>query len=306
MSKYDYLKDKALELINKGLNSAEVAKELMGGNESFSRCIRRWVEVGENKKVLKGVKIVLFDIETAPIKTYTWSKWQTPISDNQIIDDWFILSWSAKELFDNKTYHMVLTPEEVKDGDDKRITEGLWKVFDEADILIAHNLKKFDKKKANTRFLKHNLYLPSSYKDIDTLIEARKNFAITSNRLDYLAQFFGIEGKQDTPKGLWNDCMEGDEEALTMMWKYCNQDVKVLEDVYLRLRPYMTSHPNINLFIGSTEPKCKACGSSDLKQINDYYTTVQIYEGFRCGHCGSVHRGRKNVTDKGIRDSLLR
>jgi len=151
-----------------------------------------------------AAKILLFDIETSPMACYSFRKWDTNIGDDFILDDWNIISWSAKYLFSEEMHTMKVTAKEQKTRNDKRIVQGLWKLLDEADIVIAHNLKKFDKKIAQTRFLYYDLKMPSYYQEIDTLLTARKNFKITSNRLDYIAKdFFGIEGKLQTAKGLW-------------------------------------------------------------------------------------------------------
>ena len=147
--------------------------------------------------------------------------------------------------------------------------------------------------------------MPSHYREIDTLVTARKEFKMTSNRLDYLANWLGVGSKMDTPKGLWNDCMKGDEEAIKNMVLYCDQDVKVLEDVYLELRPWITNHPNVNLFIGNLD-SCKACGHTELEPFGEYTTTVHIYEAYRCKNCKSVHRSKKNCTPKTLSDGLLR
>ena len=132
---------------------------------------------------LHNAKILLFDLETAPLQTYMWSKWQKGVNDDAIISDWFILTWSGKWLFDDKIISHRCTAEEAKEQNDKRIVKELWQAFDEADIIIAHNLNKFDEKKSNTRFLFYQLPPPSPYLTIDTLLHARKRFAITSNRL---------------------------------------------------------------------------------------------------------------------------
>lgn len=250
-----------------------------------------------NYEIKSNAKILLFDLETAPMKAYIWSKWANGVHDDQIITDWFVLTWSAKWLFGDKVYQAKVTKKEAKAQNDKRIIKSLWNLIDEADIIIAHNLKKFDRKKANTRFLLHGLGLPSPYLIIDTLLHARRQFAITSNRLDYIAHnFLGLEGKMETPKGLWWRAVEGDIEAIQMMADYCDQDVRVLEDVYLYLRPYIQPHPNVGLFNELDEEACTACGGKDLKMIGDYYTNVNIYTAYRCGDCGSISRSRVTTT----------
>ena len=250
-----------------------------------------------NTKQMNNAKILLFDIETAPITAYLWSKWQKSVNDDMIISDWFVICWSAKWLFEDKTISAKLTEKEIKAGNDKRIIESLWQLLDEADIVIAHNLEKFDRKKANTRFLKHDLKLPSPYQTIDTLIHARKQFAITSNRLDYIAsRFFEIEGKMETKRGLWQAAMTGDETAIKEMSEYCDQDVLVLEDVYIYLRPYIQPHPNIGLFAEGDDQHCTHCGHSELSHIGNYNTYVNSYDAYRCNDCGAISRGRKTIT----------
>ena len=246
---------------------------------------------------LHNAKILLFDLETAPLQTYMWSKWQKGVNDDAIISDWFILTWSGKWLFEDKIISHRCTAEEAKEQNDKRIVQELWQAFDEADIIIAHNLKKFDEKKSNTRFLFYQLPPPSPYLTIDTLLHARKRFAITSNRLDYIAKWIGIEGKMETPKGLWWQAMKGDNDALEQMRLYCDQDVKVLEDVYLYLRPYIKPHPNLGLFIEEDRQCCPSCGHDELEMLNkDYVTFVNSYTAHRCKSCGSVSRARVTNT----------
>lgn len=67
--------------------------------------------------------------------------------------------------------------------DDSKLIEDLWKLFDEADIIIGHNINSFDIKKANTRFIENGLMPPSNYQTIDTLRVAKKYFGFTSNKL---------------------------------------------------------------------------------------------------------------------------
>lgn len=303
MSKWSNHDDLIREAVRKDPKASysHIAREILGITETsynydvdtLRTHITRLIQKDSNVPA----KVLLFDIETAPMKGYFWSKWEPRISDDDIIDDWFILCWSAKWLFGKEVFGMKLNKKELKAHNDKRITEGLWKAIDDADIIIAHNLKKFDRKKANSRFLMHGMYPPSPYKSIDTLLVARSQLSETSNRLDYLAKRLGIEGKMETPKGLWRICVEGNMDAMNTMKDYCDQDVRVLEDVYLRLRPYVPAHPNMGLYVvGSDTNICPSCGSDDLRVVGEYHTTVNTYEAYRCGCCGSLTRARKALT----------
>ena len=241
---------------------------------------------------LKGLalpKILLFDIETAPMEVYVWTCQEQRIHDTQIIKDWFIISWSAKWLFEKEIIRDVITPKEVKIGNDKRIVKELWKMLNEADIIIAHNLISFDRKKANTRFLKYGFGHPAPYQTIDTLRVARKEFKISSNKLDYLCRFLGLDVKLPTSFQLWKDCLKGDIKALNKMDRYCQNDTKILEEVYLKLRPYIHSHPNVGLYMDTNKPVCPNCGSSALKWGYMYRTLNNQYKTARCD-CGAFVR----------------
>lgn len=253
-----------------------------------------------------GAKILVFDIETSPLRGYFWSLWKQNISTNQILSDWFMLTWSAKWLFSEEVLSDKLTRDEVLEQDDSRITKSIFDLIDEADITISHNGDKFDIRRLNTRFIYHKLGTPSSYQNIDTLKHARKQLSISSNKLDYLGEFFGLGRKIDTGGfNLWNRCMMGDSNALREMQEYCDQDVKLLEDVYLHLRPFIKPHPNLGLHISDDIHRCPTCASDQLVPTGDYYTTVSIYTEFKCTSCGANCRSRKaNKKAKGIMSSL--
>lgn len=161
-----------------------------------------------------------------------------------------------------------------------------------------HNCN-FDIPKANSRFIVHGLEPPSSYQVIDTLTIAKKQFGFSSNKLDALAGYFNIKTKLDTDFTLWAKCMDGDRDALNYMLKYNILDSEILEEVYIKLRPWVKAHPNSALYYNDNEQRCCNCGSSNVVKLDDkfYYTSVGKYEVYRC-ECGALSRGRKTVIDK--------
>lgn len=241
-------------------------------------------------------KILLFDIETAPLQGYMWSLWKQNIGLNQIISEWYMLCWSAKWLYSDKVFSGKLNKEELLNQDDKRICSELWSLLDEAELVIAHNGDRFDIPKINTRFIMHNLKRPSPYRTIDTLTVARKQFGFSSNKLDALAGYFGFEHKISTDFTLWDRCVKGDVEAMDYMARYCDRDVLLLEEVYLKLRNWIPNHPNIGLYFDTKEHICPNCGSTDLTEGKPYYTTVGRYQTFRC-KCGAISRVKKSDYD---------
>ena len=164
----------------------------------------------------------------------------------------------------------------------------------------------FDEKKINARFLLNNLPPTSPYQSIDTKLIAAKQFGFSSNKLDALAGYFGIEHKMDTDFNLWVRCMEGDSESLKYMETYNKKDVEILEEVYLRMRPWVKSHPNISLYLDLEVPACTNCGSTNLKEMPNkfYYTQTGIYPLHRC-KCGTIVRGRKTVQSKEAKQALV-
>lgn len=235
-------------------------------------------------------KILILDIETSPMKAYVWKRWKENISLDQTISEWFMISWSAKWLDSSDIMGEVLTSEEAINENDFRIVKSLWLLLDEADIVIAHNGSRFDIPKINSRFIINGFPPPKPYRQIDTLITAKKVFGFSSNKLDALATYFGIPNKIETNFSLWKRSLEGDKEALSYMLKYNKQDVDILEKVYLKLRPWIYRHPNIN-----NEPdKCPYCGSTSyVLQDKPVKLEVNSYNLYRCSECQGYFRGTK-------------
>lgn len=250
-------------------------------------------------------KILILDIETAPLKGYVWKLWKEDVGFERLISDWFMLTWSAKWLFEPVTHSMRLTGKEVLKEDDSRIVKELWKLLDDADIVITHNGEQFDLPKINSRFIINKLLPVSPYKSIDTKRIASKQFGFSSNKLDALALHFGFEPKLDTTFTLWKKCMEGDEVSLKYMETYNKHDVELLEEVYLKLRPWIQGHPNIGLYLESDTCTCTNCGSNNLTYLNKYYyTSTGKFELYRCS-CGAIVRRRLNAFNTEKKENLL-
>jgi DNA polymerase elongation subunit (family B)/uncharacterized C2H2 Zn-finger protein len=240
--------------------------------------------------------ILVLDIETAPIKASIWGLWNQNIYIDQIISNWFMLTWSASWLGSPDMMSDKLTGKESLEEDDSRIVKSLWHLLNDADIIIAHNGKKFDIPKIKARCLIHGLLPTSFYQQIDTLLVARKEFGFSSNKLDALAKQLGVGCKIKTTFELWTRCINGDESALEEMSTYNNEDVRVLEKVYLKLRPYIKNHPNVTLYDDDiTTHRCPTCGEIGLHEEDYYYTTVGQFQVYRCESCGALSRSRKAI-----------
>lgn len=250
-------------------------------------------------------KILLFDVETSPMEVLVWGLYKQRISPDNVIKDWALLSWSAKWLFEPEIYSQVVTPQEAIDRKDGSIIKGLWDLIDEATVIIAHNLDRFDRRKANARFIENRLTPPLPYQMIDTLKVAKKNFAFSSYRLDYINSLFSLRKKDDTNFQLWKDCIAGKAEALAKMRSYNETDVIALEELYVLLRPWMNSHPNLGLFVESEDSVCPTCASNELIWKGYYTTPTGKYRSFRCKECGAIGRSRFTCIPKDERKKIV-
>jgi len=256
-------------------------------------------------------KILMVDIETAPVLAHVWMLFNNNTSLNQIQADWYMLSWSAKWLGEDEIFYEGLKdqPSFAKDPEnDLSIVKGLWKLFDEADIIVGHNVKRFDNKKTKARFLKHGLTPPSSYRMIDTLHIAKKEFALTSNKLDFLATFLGFENKVDHEgHTLWTRCMRGEQDAWDKMEEYNKYDVELLEKVYLKIRGWYQAHPNVAVYYNDYSMRCTTCGSDKVEITgNTMKTNLSEFTEYRCTCCGKVSRDGFSHIPKQKRSNLLR
>lgn len=257
-------------------------------------------------------KILLFDIETSMLQVYCWGLWNQNINISSIIKDWYVICWSAKWLGSNEIIHdsIHLHGNQVPYSDyESIIVNHLWKLLDEAGIVIAFNGKKFDKKKMNAKFLEYGLLEPSPYKIIDPMLIVKGNFALTSNKMDFVVRYIdaNTEGKLKTGISLWHKCMADDVESLDYMLEYCDEDIEILEKVYMAVRHWDKNSPNLALLYDDNKPRCNGCGSTNLIHLENktLNTTLSKFSVLRCGDCGKVLRDRTNTLSKDKRQSLL-
>lgn len=252
-------------------------------------------------------KILVFDIETAPIVAYVWGLYDQNVGLSQIKDDWYLLCFAYKWLGGESKFLGLNDYSGYKSGNEneQQLVEDLYLLLDEADVVVAHNAVRFDVKKVNSRLLFYGLPKPKPYKVVDTLKIARSNFSLTSNKLDYITRFLGGEGKlEHEGMPLWIGCMEGDLSSWDTMKRYNIRDIDELERIYLLMRGWDKSHPNVQHYYSDDLKRCITCGGEDIVPLSsDIKTNTQTYPGYRCKECGQIMRGRKNNTDN--KDKIL-
>ena len=223
--------------------------------------------------------VLLFDIETKPILSYTWGLYEQDVIS---VKEHSCIICFAHKWLGGKIEVKGLVDCKDKQSD-RELIKDVWELFNKADIIVAQNGDEFDIKKVNARFSYYNFPPPSPYKTIDTLKQARKNFGFESNKLDDLGEYLGL-GRKIKHEGIemWLGCMRGEKKWWDKMKRYNKQDIRLLEKVYLRIRPFIKNPPNLSVFLGLVCPKC---GSKDLQVRGFSRTQTGAYRRFYCNKC---------------------
>lgn len=249
-------------------------------------------------------RILILDVETSPNIAYVWRFWKENVGAKQVLENGKMLSFAAKWLGDDKVYY-----QDTEHSDEKHMLSILFELLDEADIVVAHNGDKFDLPHIQGRGLVLGLKPPAPYKTVDTVKVARYEFNFPSNSLEYLATVLKLKNKKDGHKKfpgfeLWLGVLANNPEAWAEMREYNIQDILVLEELYLTMRPYMKRHPNVNVYEDNEVPTCPKCGSKHIQFRGYYHTNVSRYHRFQCKDCGGWGRTRFSIVDKKIRENI--
>jgi len=233
-------------------------------------------------------KILLLDIEWKPTIAYVWQPWQENITPEKIKEHGGLLCVGAKWLGE-KEVHLFSEWEHGHKG----MLEKIHEMISYADAVVTYNGDKFDNKKLEGEFLLNDLPPPPVVTSIDCL-KAVKKFGFFMNRLAFIGPFLGLGAKiEHEGMALWIKVMDGDESAQKRMTKYCIQDVKLLEKLYLKIRPYIRNHPHMGK-VGAHE--CGACGSTHVQSRGTRRTRAYKIQRLQCQTCGSWQDGtRKKV-----------
>ena len=219
---------------------------------------------------------------------FFWDRpWETNII--QIVKQWQILSFSAKWLGGKQETY-------IDHKTDRVLLKKIWRLLDQAEIVIAHNGDAFDLKKINARFLFWGMTPPSPYRTIDTLKISRKYFGLLSHKQDDIGEYIGTGRKIKVDKQLWLDCIKGNKKALKLMKAYNSQDVVLLEKNYLRFRPWIKNHPNLTVY--SQQTTCPKCQSSKLVKRGYQFNNTTKYARIYCKSCSGWSRAPINLQEK--------
>ena len=237
-------------------------------------------------------KILVIDIETAPASGYIWKLFDVNVSLSQLIDTSKVICFAAKWVGDKK----VIFHSNQEDTHKKMIKKA-WDLFNEADAVIGYNSKNFDCKILNKEFILEGLPPPTPYKHIDLLQTMKQNFKFMSNKLDHVSQELGI-GKKTSHQGfdLWQKCMADDVTAWKLMKKYNINDVKLTEELYNKVKPWVKSQFNYNMH--TSDMVCPNCGSHNLTKNGKYLSPNRAYQKYTCKDCFAHSKSNISIPTK--------
>lgn len=243
------------------------------------------------------MKVLTIDIETAPNLAHVWGLWNQNVGLSQLAQSGEVISFAAK-WHGNKNVHFHSVHHDGRDA----MLEAAHRYLDEADVVVHYNGQKFDIPWLNAEFVREGKTPPAPYKQVDLLRSVKKNFRFPSNKLDYVAQQLGLGAKTShTGFDLWLKCMAGDDKAWALMKRYNMQDVRLTEKLYDRLLPWTPTLLNPALITPGELDTCPGCGSQKLEKRGFSYTTVSVYQQYRCKGCGRWSRGGKRIRGVEVR-----
>lgn len=255
-------------------------------------------------------KILVFDLETAPMTVYSWGLYDLRVGLNQVKQDWHLLSWAAKWYGEPASKTIYMDSSKSKDiTNDRHLVEGLAKLLNEADIVIAQNGDKFDIKKFNARAVIHGLPPVRHYKSTDTLKESRKVFGFTSHSLEYMSSKLNKKYKKLSHSeypgfSLWKAILDGDKNAWRVMKKYCIHDVLATEELYKTIQAWIKTQ-NMSCYFDDAQVRCR-CGSANIYKKGFVYTDTGKFQGYICKDCKKRPHGTVNLLSQEKKKGLLK
>ena len=253
-------------------------------------------------------KIILWDLETLPNP-------EIVLKNLQSIGNWpgrtmkaelnSIISFGYKFLGADKAEVINAWdfPNWNEDVNDDSVLVGIiYEILMDADGIATHNGKRFDMKVLNTRLARWGYPPLDKRPHADTCVVAKRSLTLYSNSLNNVAKFYGCESKmKHTGWDMWMQMYKRDAPSMKLMSEYCAQDVEVLEQVFLKLRPFMkrAELPDYGIYKDIEGHVCPNCGGTKLAKNGKRMVKSGMQQNYLCGTCGTashVKLGKKKET----------
>jgi DNA polymerase elongation subunit (family B) len=256
--------------------------------------IRRTISKWRHKWDIEAKKLpinrLFFDIETGyyelNIKTFSLKNYTRFFNPKDIVREKEIICISYKWQYEDEVHTL-----DWRMGEKNMIKEFV-KIMEQAGEVVGHNCDRFDVKELRARALYHGVLMFPNYRTLDTLKKSRQYFNFASHKLDYIGNFLNIGGKLEHEGfELWEKVVNGDEDALEDMIKYCERDVVLLEDAFFVLSPFINHNNNFAVLTGGKKWHCPECASKDVKMFRTYSTPMGVIRReMKCNSCKKQYR----------------
>jgi hypothetical protein len=233
-------------------------------------------------------RILVVDIETKLFEGYLFGLRDQYVQHTQVKDDYggrLIHMVGMKWVGQRKT--TVLT--EWEHGY-QGMLGGIHEAMCAADALVGYNNVIFDTPKIEGQFALSGMELPPKPTQIDLYKTVRK-MGFISSKLDYVAPLFGLGCKvKHDGLAMWKAAAEGCPKARARMARYCAGDVRLTEELYHKLKPYIRNFPRLRS--GGT---CGTCQSDNVQRRGYNYSRHFKTERIFCLDCLSWTTGKRVV-----------
>jgi len=233
----------------------------------------------------KPPRILVYDIETSQaefkFKRFWTGKLNMYLNTRDMIKEPQVITIAYKWFGDNEVHTL-----KWKDKCDKKLIQDFLEVYNKADMLVGYNNDRFDNRWVIGRAMKYGFDINTFTKSFDLLKQIKKLARIPGYSMEFACEFFGLpKGKhKHRGIGMWNDLEDNPDntkiykDAMEEMIFYNVEDILRTEDLYNRLRLYMSNVTHLGAVTGKHKSTCPECGSEEIELYDTIFTkagTVQ-------------------------------
>lgn len=232
-------------------------------------------------------RILILDIETKLMEAYTFGIRDQHLTHKQIKTHGGISCAGLKWVGERK----VTVLSEWEHGQ-RGMLQGTLDALIEADAVVTFNGASFDLPRIAGQLLLHGMGMLPPVTHIDIFKPLRK-MGFPSTKLDYVAPQLGLGSKVkhdglDLWIGVHNNC----PKARAKMVKYCAGDVRLTEDVFHLVKPYIANFPHM---ARTRAFECSKCGSDKFQRRGYTRTAAFVTERLQCQGCGAWSKGQRKA-----------
>lgn len=214
-------------------------------------------------------KILFFDIESAGVNALK-------------SDLGFVIIFGYKWAHEKKAKAIRIAKKDLKKFDDRPLLIKASKIFEQADLVVAHFGSVFDRRFIQGRLLINGLPPIPNTKMRDTCMISRSVANFSSNRLKHLCKILNLTHQklENNWPSAWLKVMQGNARVLSVLTEYCKGDCLALEELYFYLQPFDNPHPRMIM----DRSKCGVCGN-DIEYRGYSYKGQHRYRRYQCKSC---------------------